>query len=86
VLGSLVAVVLALLTPAAFPQPQTAAIRVEVPIREVVLSDGVRRYGVPVKIGSQDALAGLDTGASGLRLMPDAPGRGDERQPAGATA
>jgi hypothetical protein len=75
VLGSLVAVVLALLTPAAFPQPQTAAIRVEVPIREVVLSDGVRRYGVPVKIGSQDALAGLDTGASGLRLMPDAPGR-----------
>ncbi len=56
--------------------PARRRARFEVPIRERVrLSDGVRRYGVPITINGADALAGLDTGASGLRIMPDAPGR-----------
>ena len=53
-------------------QTQPPATRTEVPIREVRLSDGVRRYGVPLTIGSTPVLAGLDTGAAGLRIMPDA--------------
>jgi hypothetical protein len=59
----------------AVPQTKQPAPRVEVPIREVKLSDGVIRYGVPITVNGADALAGLDTGASGLRLMSDAPGR-----------
>jgi hypothetical protein len=54
----------------ALAQPP-AAPRVEVPIREVVLSNGVPRYGVPMMVGETPVLAGLDTGAAGLRLLPD---------------
>ena len=50
----------------------TQAPRTEALIREVRLSDGVYRYGVPLTIGSTEVLAGLDTGAAGLRIMPDA--------------
>lgn len=45
--------------------------RVEAPIEEVRLSDGVSRFGVRMTVGGQSVLAGIDTGAAGLRIMPD---------------
>lgn len=48
------------------------AIRSEVPIREVVLGDGTRRYAVPISIGGQTVEAGLDSGSVGLRALRDA--------------
>lgn len=45
--------------------------RSEVPIREVILSDGERRYAVPIKIGNTPVEAGLDTGSTGLRVLPN---------------
>ncbi len=59
----------------AFAQPP----RSEIPIREVTLSDGTRRYAVPVKIGDTEVIAGLDTGSSGLRVLPGALGAHDAR-------
>jgi hypothetical protein len=46
--------------------------RVELPIHEVDLSDGVRRYGVTLQIDGQPVEVGLDTGSVGLRVMPRA--------------
>jgi hypothetical protein len=60
-------------------QPPPAAPRAEVPIIERVLSNGVRRYGVPMTVGGAQVLAGLDTGAAGLRLLPDAAEAGEVR-------
>ena len=54
-------------------QPRSASLtarRVEIPIREVVLSDGTRRYGVAIMIGTAHVEAGLDTGSTGLRALP----------------
>jgi hypothetical protein len=71
-------------------QAQTPA-RSEVPIREVVLSDGTRRYGIPITVGGTQIEAGLDTGSTGLRVLPnvlaaaDATGGGhDDRYSYGA--
>lgn len=44
--------------------------RGEVAVREVILSDGMRRYTIPVKVGSVAIEAGLDTGSTGLRVLP----------------
>ena len=44
--------------------------RSEVPIREVVLSDGERRYTIPITVGGTAIEAGLDTGSTGLRILP----------------
>lgn len=44
--------------------------RVELPVREVDLSDGARRYAVPITIDGQAVEAGLDTGSTGLRVLP----------------
>ena len=49
-----------------------APVRAEVPVREVVLSNGTRRYAVPIRVGAAELDAGLDTGSSGLRLVPGA--------------
>jgi hypothetical protein len=46
--------------------------RAELPIREVDLSDGARRYVVTIGIAGRDVEAGLDTGSAGLRLLPEA--------------
>jgi hypothetical protein len=46
--------------------------RSEVPIREVVLGDGTRRYAIDLQIAGHPVTAGLDTGSVGLRLLPDA--------------
>ncbi len=43
---------------------------VQVPIHEIDLSDGTRRYVVTIKIDSQPIDAGLDTGSVGLRVLP----------------
>lgn len=45
--------------------------RSEVPIREVVLSDGEHRYTIPITVGSTAIDAGLDTGSTGLRILPN---------------
>lgn len=55
----------------AWAQPP-APVRAEVPVREVVLSNGTRRYAVPIRVGAAELEAGLDTGSSGLRLVPGA--------------
>lgn len=52
--------------PAPSPPP-----RAELPIEAVQLSDGVIRYGVRILVGGKPVLAGIDTGAAGLRIMPD---------------
>ncbi|WP_010183784.1 hypothetical protein [Sphingomonas sp. PAMC 26605] len=46
--------------------------RAELPIREVDLSDGTRRYTVTLVIDGQPVQAGLDTGSTGLRVLPRA--------------
>jgi hypothetical protein len=47
--------------------------RVEVPIRQVTLSNGVIRYSVPVSIGGTAPIeAMLDTGSFGLRVLKGA--------------
>lgn len=51
----------------AWAQPQP---RSEVPIVEQVLSNGAHRYAIPVQVGSTRLLASLDTGSTGLRILP----------------
>ncbi len=72
-------VILSLLALMAVP---ARAQRVEVPIRPVVLSDGVRRYAITVVVDGKPVEVGLDTGSTGLRLlsaaMPDAAARRGE--------
>jgi len=53
--------------------------RSEVPIREVVLSDGARRYSVPIQVGATVIEAGLDSGSSGLRILPGVLGEADAK-------
>jgi hypothetical protein len=52
------------------PSKANANARSEIAIREVVLSDGERRYGVPIKVGDTAIEAGLDSGSTGLRILP----------------
>jgi hypothetical protein len=54
---------------AAAPAIADAGARVELPIRAVILSDGVRRYTVTITIGGQQVEVGLDTGSTGLRVL-----------------
>ncbi len=54
--------------------------RVELPIREVDLSDGMRRYAVTLDIDGKPIEAALDTGSSGLRVL--APRLSDSAQAA----
>lgn len=68
--AALLAVAALIALPAA--AQQAPAPRVEIPIREVVLSDGTPRFGLPLTIGRSEVLAGIDTGAAGLRVLPDA--------------
>ncbi|MEG3175417.1 hypothetical protein U1872_04185 [Sphingomonas sp. RB3P16] len=53
--------------PAAAQTPTASA---EVPIREVDLSDGTRRYVVAIEVDAHPIDAGLDTGSVGLRVLP----------------
>jgi len=68
---------LALVLAAALPaQAQT---RSEVPIRQVDLSDGERRYAVMLKLGGTQIEAGLDSGSTGLRILPGVLQPGDAK-------
>ena len=78
------AVLIALAAVAAAP---AAAQRVELPVRLVVLSDGTRRFGVPVVIAGRPVEAGLDTGSTGLRVMARAiPGNASGNEPKATAA
>jgi hypothetical protein len=70
----LMAIVLGLsLALAAAPRPAMAGPvlpRVELPIRAVILSDGARRYGVTLRIAGRLVETGLDSGSTGLRILP----------------
>jgi hypothetical protein len=50
-------------------QAQSAP-RSEVPIHQRVLKHGERRYSIPIKVGATQIEAGLDTGSTGLRILP----------------
>ena len=66
-----VLILLALGLAAAAPaRAQPAAARSEAPIVETVLTNGARRYAVPVTVGSTTLMAALDTGSTGLRILP----------------
>jgi len=49
---------------------QTQSVSVQVPIREVDLSDETRRYVVTIDVDGHPIDAGLDTGSVGLRVLP----------------
>jgi hypothetical protein len=52
------------------PSAAFAAERIEVPIKQTVLTNGNIRYSVPVVIGTSSAIdAMLDTGSTGLRIL-----------------
>jgi len=56
----------------ACPFAAGAAGRVEVPLNQRVLSDGTIRYFVTVSVaGSRPVAAMVDTGSTGLRILPD---------------
>jgi hypothetical protein len=71
----LLALGLALAAPAR-AQP-AEPVRSEAPIVEQRLSNGARRYAVEVQVGSTRLLAALDTGSTGLRILPGALKPGD---------
>jgi len=52
-------------------------IRSEAPIRQSMLSNGARRYAVPLTVGRTTLLASLDTGSTGLRILPGVLGPSD---------
>ncbi len=52
--------------------PHTDTARIEIPVREVLLSNGARRYAVPLTVGGAAMDSGLDTGSVGLRVLPRA--------------
>lgn len=56
------------MTAAAHTEPPPPP-RIELPVREVDLSDGTRRYAVQLTIGGVAMDAGLDTGSTGLRVL-----------------
>jgi hypothetical protein len=47
-------------------------VRGEAPIEQSTLSNGARRYAVAVRVGATTLLAALDTGSTGLRILPGA--------------
>jgi hypothetical protein len=63
--------------------PRPPADRTEVPIREVILSDGTRRYTLPITIGATTLEVGLDSGSTGLRVLPGALGESDAKTTGG---
>jgi hypothetical protein len=70
------ALLLAMLAVAS-PTVAQPPVRSEAPIRQLKLSNGALRYAVPVTMGSTTLLVSLDTGSTGLRILPGALARGD---------
>ncbi len=53
------------------PAAALAGERIEIPIKQTPLTDGNIRYSIPVAIGGSDAIdVMLDTGSTGLRMLP----------------
>jgi hypothetical protein len=69
----------AVLAPWAATPAHAQAPRSEVPIIEQVLSNGAHRYAIPVQVGETRLLASLDTGSTGLRILPGVLKRTDAR-------
>jgi hypothetical protein len=67
--GRLFALSLTLLA-AALPACAAPAARSEAPIRQIALSNGALRYAVPIRVGRTELMASLDTGSTGLRILP----------------
>ena len=57
----------------------TAGPTSEVPIRKITLPGGGRYFALPVRVGSKELFAGIDTGSSGLRVLAPALGADDFR-------
>ena len=55
---------------AAAPAFAQAPVRSEAPIRQLKLSNGALRYAVPVTVGKTTLMVSLDTGSTGLRILP----------------
>ena len=75
-LATLAALTLIAASPAQ-AQAQAQPARGEAEIRQSVLSNGARRYAVPVQVGGTRVLAALDTGSTGLRILPGVLSPGD---------
>ena len=58
-----------LCAPVAVHAQDAAPARVELPLRDVVLSNKAHRYAVPITVGGVAMDAGLDTGSVGLRIL-----------------
>lgn len=56
-----------------------AQTRSEIPLRQVMLPDGERRYGIQIKVGNTSIEAGLDSGSTGLRILPGTLADGDAK-------
>jgi len=69
-LGPIISVTLA--GAAEVPKPRT-----EAPVRHVLLSNGAHRYAMTIQVGQTQLEAGLDTGSTGLRIMPGVLAPGD---------
>ncbi|MFL5296986.1 MAG: hypothetical protein ACJ798_11450 [Phenylobacterium sp.] len=72
-----VLLLLALAALAAGVRAETPPPRAELPIRANTLSNGAVRYGVPIRIGGKTLDAALDTGSTGLRILPGVLGPAD---------
>ena len=57
---------------AAWSQSSPQGVRGEVEIRLVRQPSGAPSFALPLQVGGQTVVAGLDTGSSGVRLMPSA--------------
>jgi hypothetical protein len=55
---------------AAMLAPAATQARTVIPIHGRTLTDGVRRYSVPLTVDGQAIEAALDTGSTGLRVLP----------------
>jgi hypothetical protein len=58
---------------------EDASARTVLPIRAVSLSNGAIRYGVTIRVGETVLDAALDTGSTGLRILPGVLQPGDAR-------
>lgn len=63
-----------------------AQARSEVPIRQVTMHGGDRRYTVRLKVGGTEIETGLDTGSTGLRILPGVLKDGDAQSTGEATS
>ena len=64
--------------------PSSGSSTAVVPIRKMTLPSGGRYFALPVRVGSKNLFAGIDTGSPGLRVLGPALGPNDY-QPTGAT-